>query len=263
MQENKLSSLLKLRGEITKPIRLALLSGWMLLFLIFWIFSPMKALPTPTEVLLALRRMFAEQHLLYHLVVTLKLNIVGLVYATVVSLLISYLGTLPLFYHLNRAVQLLRYIPFVGFNLIFLTLFTIGFPLKVAWLTTGMSFFLVTGMTAVIESIPRMKYELAQVLGYNGWQTFYTVVARPTLPHMMDIVAQNAAIGWVMITSIETYARTEGGIGAQIYQYSSTNNLAEVYGLLMLIGLIAAVEDAIFVFLRRMLFPYSTLAERA
>lgn len=263
MERASISNIFRLNGETGRPIRLALLGGWVLLFLLFWVFSPIKALPTPGEVMAAIARMFSEQHLLYHLIVTLKLNVLGLVYATLISLLISYMSVLPALYHFNKAVQILRYIPFIGFNLIFLTLFSIGFSLKVAWLTTGMSFFLVTSMTAVIASIPRMKYELARVLGYNDLQTFYTVVVRPTLPQMIEVVAQNAAIGWVMITSIETYARTEGGIGAQIYQYSSTNNLAEVYGLLIIVGLIALLEDGLFALLRRVLFPYSTISERA
>jgi len=85
---------------------------------------------------------------------------------------------------------------------------------------------------------------------------------RPTLPQMIDMVAQNAAMGWVMITAIETYNRTEGGIGSQIYAYSSTNQLAEVYAYLFIIGAIAVSEDLLFALLKRLLFPYSQIAER-
>jgi NitT/TauT family transport system permease protein len=118
-------------------------------------------------------------------------------------------------------------------------------------------------MTGVVGAIPRMKYELAKVLGYNDWQVFYSVVMRPTLPQMLEMVAQNAAIGWVMITAIETYNRTEGGIGSQIYSYSATNNLAGVYAYLMIIGVIAVLEDLFFSLIRRLFFPYSLIAERA
>jgi ABC-type nitrate/sulfonate/bicarbonate transport system permease component len=163
----------------------------------------------------------------------------------------------------QQTVQWLRYIPIVGFNLVFLTLFTIGWPMKVAMLTTGMTFFLVTSMTGVIAAIPRMRYELAKVLGYRDWQVFHSVVMRPTLPQMIEMIAQNAAIGWVMITAIETYNRTEGGIGSQIYAYSSTNQLPEVYAYLLIIGAIAVLEDWFFVLLKRLLFPHSLIAERA
>jgi ABC-type nitrate/sulfonate/bicarbonate transport system permease component len=83
------------------------------------------------------------------------------------------------------------------------------------------------------------------------------------LPLMIDVVAQSAAMGWVMIVSIETFNRTEGGIGAAIYSYSSTNQKAEVYVYLVIIGVIAILEDQLFYWLKRILFPYTTIAERA
>lgn len=227
-----------------------------------WLYNLVRPFPSPSEVLDALYKMWSKHQLLSHVWSTIKLNIVGLLYSTIISLLISYSSVIPVFQPFNSVVKLLRYIPFIGFTLIFFSLFTIGWPTKVAMLTTGMTFFLVTSMTDAVSSIPRMKYELAKVLGYNDLQIFYNVVVRPTLPQMIDMVAQNAAIGWIMITSIETYSRNEKGIGTQIYAYYSTNNLPEVYGLLIIIGIIALLEDGIFSLLKRYLFPYSVIAER-
>lgn len=239
---------------------------WIVLFLLVWFFNPIKAMPYPSEVLQAFQRMWnapGSSGLVYNVYVTLKLNIVGVLISSVLSLAIAYLSVIPIFQPFNKFVQWLRYIPIVGFNMVFLTLFTIGWPMKVAMLITGMAFFLVTSMTGVIESIPRLKYELARVLGYNDWHVFYSVVVRPTLPSMIDMIAQNAAMGWVMITAIETFNRTEGGIGSQIYAYSATNQLAEVYAYLFIIGIIAIIEDGLLVLLKRVLFPYSLVAERA
>ena len=258
--------MVRVYGSLGAFARSNLVIVWIGLLLAVWFFNPIKALPFPREVLRAFGHMWSAagaQGLLYNIYVTLKLNIVGLGYAAIISLAIAYLSVIPIFQPVNKMVQWLRYIPIVGFNLVFLTLFTIGWPMKVAMLTTGMSFFLVTSMTAVIASVPRMKYELAKVLGYNDWHVFYSVIVRPTLPEMIDMIAQNAAIGWVMITAIETYNRTEGGIGSQIYAYSSTNNLAEVYAYLLIIGVIAAAEDWLFKLIKRLMFPYSLIAERA
>jgi NitT/TauT family transport system permease protein len=260
------SEMVRVYGSLGVFARSNLVIVWIGLLLAVWYFNPIKALPFPREVLRAFGHMWSAaggQGLLYNVYVTLKLNIVGLGYAAIISLAIAYLSVIPIFQPVNKMVQWLRYIPIVGFNLVFLTLFTIGWPMKVAMLTTGMSFFLVTSMTGVIASIPRMKYELAKVLGYNDWHVFYSVIVRPTLPEMIDMIAQNAAIGWVMITAIETYNRTEGGIGSQIYAYSSTNNLAEVYAYLLIIGVIAAAEDGLFKLIKRLMFPYSLIAERA
>jgi len=264
---NPLGEAVRVYGSVGVFTRSNLALIWLALFLTIWFLNPIKALPLPQEVLRAIAKLWRNsqpgQGLAYNVYVTLKLNVVGVGYASIISIIVAYLSVIPVFQPFNKMVQWLRYIPIVGFNLVFLSLFSIGWPMKVAMLTTGMSFFLVTSMSGVVACIPRMKYELAKVLGYNDWHVFYSVVVRPTLPQMIDMIAQNAAIGWVMITAIETYNRTEGGIGSQIYAYSATNNLAEVYGYLLIIGVIAVLEDLFFSLMKRLLFPYSLIAERA
>ncbi len=260
------SEAIKVYGQLGAFARSSLMIIWLALFLLVWFVNPIKSLPNPFEVFQAFGKMFnieGSGNLVPNVYTTLKLNVVGLLYSAIISLVISYMSVLPVLQPFNKIVQWLRYIPIIGFKLVFLTLFAIGWPMKVAMLTAGMSFFLVTSMTAVIEAIPKLKYELARVLGYNDWQTFYSVIVRPTLPQMIDMVAQNAAMGWVMITAIETYNRTEGGIGAQIFAYNATNQLAEVYAYLIIIGVIAILEDGLFKLIKRVLFPYSVIAERA
>jgi NitT/TauT family transport system permease protein len=267
LTKNSFRDVLRVYGNPGTFARSSLMIIWIALVLAIWFINPIQSLPTPYEVFAAFGKLWSHENtsqgLVYNVYVTLKLNIVGLLYSSIISVIIAYLSIIPVFYPFNKMVQWLRYIPIIGFNLVFLTLFTIGWPMKVAMLTTGMTFFLVTSMTSVIAAIPRLKYELAKVLGYNDWQVFYSVVVRPTLPQMIDMVAQNAAMGWIMITAIETYNRTEGGIGAQIYAYNSTNSLPEVYAYLMVIGAIAVIEDGLFFLIKRLLFPYSVIAERA
>jgi NitT/TauT family transport system permease protein len=266
MDKKSLVEIFRVYGVVGSFTRTYLILIWIGLTALVWLLNPIKAIPYPTEIAAAFQKMWSDntgQGLVYNIYVTLRLNVVGLGYAAIISLIIAYLSVIPFFRPFNKMVQWLRYIPIVGFNLVFLTLFTIGWPMKVAMLTTGMTFFLVTSMTAVIASVPYMKYELAKVLGYNDWQVFYSVIVRPTLPAMIDMIAQNAAIGWVMITAIETFNRTEGGIGSQIYAYSSTNQLANVYAYLIVIGIIAVLEDWLFALLKRILFPYTTVIERA
>ncbi len=264
--DSSFSEIVRVYGAVGALPRTYLMIGWIAIFLLLWFFNPIKAMPYPSEVLAAFQKMWnapGSSGLVYNVYVTLKLNIVGIFISSIISLIIAYLSVIPIFQPFNKFVQWLRYIPIVGFNLLFLTLFSIGWSMKVAMLTVGMSFFLVTSMTSVIVSIPKLKYELARVLGYNDWHVFYSVVVRPTLPAMIDMIAQNAAMGWVMITAIETFNRTEGGIGSQIYAYTSTNQLAEVYAYLFIIGAIAIIEDGLLALIKRVLFPYSLIAERA
>jgi len=261
-----MNEIFRILGEPSRILRAYLFFFWVAVLFLFWMFTPIQGMPYPGEVWIAFQRMFALEdanNLIYNTWVTVKLNIVGLFFATVISLFIAYLSCLPLLQPLNQLLQWFRYLPIVAFNLVFLSIFTIGFSMKVAMLSAGMAFFLITSMTAIIGQIPKLKFELARVLNYGDWKIFWTVVVRPTLPAMIDTVAQSAAMGWVMVVAIETFNRTEGGIGASIYSYSATNQKAEVYVYLVIIGAIAILEDQFFYWLKRILFPYTTVAERA
>ncbi len=266
VSQKGIGEIFRILGEPGKFIRANLFFFWIAIIFLFWTFTPVQGMPYPSEVWEAFQRMFALEdanNLIYNTWVTIKLNIVGLFFATIISLMIAYLSCLPLLQPLNQILQWFRYLPIVAFNLVFLSIFTIGFSMKVAMLTAGMAFFLITSMTAIIGQIPKLKFELARVLNYGDWKTFWTVVVRPTLPAMIDTVAQSAAMGWVMIVAIETFNRTEGGLGAAIFSYSSINYKAEVYAYLIVIGVIAILEDQLFYWLKRILFPYTTIAERA
>jgi ABC-type nitrate/sulfonate/bicarbonate transport system permease component len=261
-----MNEIFRILGEPSRIFRLYLFAFWIAVLFLFWMFTPIQGMPYPSEVWEAFGRMFASNesnNLVLNTWVTVKLNIVGLFFASVISLAIAYLSCLPFLQPLNQILQWFRYLPIVAFNLVFLSIFTIGWSMKVAMLTSGMAFFLITSMTAVIGQIPQLKFELARVLNYSDLKTFWTVVVRPTLPAMIDVVAQSAAMGWVMIVAIETFNRTEGGIGAAIYSYSSINQKAEVYVYLVIIGIIAIVEDQFFYWIKRIIFPYTTIAERA
>lgn len=268
VSQNGFGEVFRLLGEPGRFLRANLFVIWLIILFVFWMFTPIQGMPYPSEVWTAFQRMFSsdannESNLIYNTWVTLQLNIWGLLLASLISLVVAYLSCLPFMQPLNQVLQWFRYLPIVAFNLVFLSIFTIGWSMKVAMLTAGMAFFLITSMTAVIGQIPQLKFELARVLNYGDWKTFWTVVVRPTLPAMIDVVAQSAAMGWVMIVAIETFNRTEGGIGAAIFSYSSTNQKAEVYVYLFIIGIIAILEDQFFYWLKRIVFSYTTIAERA
>ena len=255
----------RILGAPSRFVRANLMLIWLAVIFLFWLTSPANAVPHPSEIWQAFQRMWhleTQANLVYNIYLTLKLNIFGLFWAVLVSLIISYISIIPLLKPLNQMVQWLRYIPIVSFNLIFLFIFGIGSGIKIAMFAAGISFFLITGMTAEINAVPRLKFELARVLNYSDWRVFYSVVCRPTLPAMIDLIAQNAAIGWIMIVTIESFNRTEGGIGAQICGYTETNQQPEIYVYLLIIGIIAVLEDQFFVWIKRLLFPYTKIQEK-
>lgn len=254
--------LLRVNGRVTPTMRRAVVAFWVGAALLLWFFSPIKALPTPVEIAEAIRDMHWNNALVRNLGLSLQLNVYGLLLSTLISLPVSYLTVLPLFRPLTMGVAVARYLPIAGFSLIFMILFGTGFGLKLALLTAGTSYFLVTALVARIATIPRSAYDHARVLGYDDWQVFTTVVVRGTLHDALEIIGQNSAIGWGMIVFIEAINKSEGGIGAMIQVFFGMFNLPKSYGCLLIIGAVAFAQDLLFQLAKRVFFPYSALEDR-
>jgi ABC-type nitrate/sulfonate/bicarbonate transport system permease component len=250
---------------------------WITILALIWLFVPLQVIPSPVVLFQTIRDLtFADsrENLIYNTLVTLKLQIYAIVLSVLISLIISYLGALKIrtgrdsdatvkpFQPFSKITELLRFIPIMGFTIIFYKFFAIGFWMKVAMLTTGLIFFLTTSISSIIENEPRMKYELAKSLNFTEWQAFVASIFKPTMPYILESLRQTAAMGWLMIVGIETFSRTEGGIGAMLYIYSGSNQFNQVYAYLFVIALIAFLEDKIFRFLNIFLFPYTQIKER-
>ena len=72
-----------------------------------------------------------------------------------------------------------------------------------------------------------------RVLGASELRILWEVVVRGTLDKALDVLRQNVAMGWAMITMVEGISRAEGGIGALILNQNKHFLLAEVYAILL------------------------------
>ena len=115
-----------------------------------------------------------------------------------------------------RRCRKLRFLGLTGLVFPFTLLTGGGYALKVALLTFGMTTFFVTSMAQVVIDIPRAEFDHMRVLGASELRILWEVVVRGTLDKALDILRQNLAIGWAMITMVEGISRAEGGIGALI-----------------------------------------------
>src|SRR5436305_152222 len=83
--------------------------------------------------------------------------------------------------------------------------------------------------------------------------------ARGTLDRALDVLRQNAAMGWAMITMVEGISRAEGGVGAMILNQNKHFLLAEVYAILLVILLLGLFMDWGMGALTNLICPYSAL----
>lgn len=229
------------------------------LALVVWITSPFKVLPRPDEVLQALRTLWMEQGLGPELFASLGLSLTALFWSTLISLGLSYLTVLPVFRPLVAALSKGRFLSLVGFTFVFTLMVGGGRPLKVSLLTFGMTVFYITSMASVIASIPKGEFDHARTLRMGEWRVVWEVVILGTFDKALEVMRQNAAIGWMMLTMVEGISRAEGGVGAMLLNQQKHFRLAEVFAIQFLILFVGMLQDYGIGGIRRLLCPYADL----
>lgn len=229
------------------------------LFVGLWMLSPYEVLPTPLEVLLALQRLWMTQGLGQELATSFGLNLQALLWSSVISLGLAYLTVLPVFRPLVAAISKGRFLSLAGFTFIFTLMVGGGRPLQVTLLTFAITVFYVTSMASVIAAIPRSEFEHARTLHMSEGRIVWEVVILGTADKAFEVLRQNAAMGWMMLSLIEGIVRSGGGIGAMLLAESKHFALAEVFAIQLVILIVGMVQDYGIEWLRRLLCPYSVL----
>jgi NitT/TauT family transport system permease protein len=232
-------------------------------FLLVWWNSPFAVLPTPPEVLRALRVLWFEEGLGPELVASFRLNVASLALSAAISLGLSYLSVLGFVRPLVAAFTKGRFLSLTGLTFLFTLLFGGGHQLKVALLVFGMTVFFLTSMAAEVEGIPRDRFDHARSLRFSDWRVVWEVVVLGTADRAFEILRQNAAIGWMMLTMVEGISRSEGGIGAMLLNQNKHFHLAEVFAIQLLILVFGMLQDYSLGALKLAVLPYADLEREA
>ena len=229
------------------------------LFLVVWLNSPFKVLPRPMEVVSALRSLWLTQGLGPALIASFKTNVFALFWTAVISLALSYLTVIPIFRPFVAAVSKARFLSLVGFTFVFTLMVRSGGQLKLWLLIFGMTVFFVTSMASVIAAIAKSEFDHARTLRMNEWQVVWEVVILGTAEKAFEVMRQNAAIGWMMLTMVEGIVKYEGGVGAMLLAENKLFRLADIFAIQIVILLVGLFQDYLIGVLRRIVCPYADL----
>jgi NitT/TauT family transport system permease protein len=230
-----------------------------LLALLVWLNSPFRVLPRPDEVARALQSLWMTQGLGPELWVSFTTNLEAIGWTALISLALSYLTVVPVFRPLVAAISKGRFLSLVGFTFVFTLIFGGGHPLKTSLLVFGMTVFYVTSMAAVIAAIPKEAMDHARTLRMGEWRVVWEVVILGTADRAFEVLRQNAAIGWMMLTMVEGIVRSEGGVGVMLLNQSKHFRLADVFAIQFVILLVGLIQDYGIGMARRIVCPYADL----
>jgi len=246
-------------NRVISPAIVRWMVGFQLLLLFFiWVFSPTVFLPKPAEVFAALGEMWVAG-LGGELITSFTLNLQAIALSTVLSLLLAYLTVLPFFRPIITLLSKLRFLSMVGLTFFFTLMASTGHELKLYLLVFSVSVFFLTGMAEIVASIPKGKFDLARTLRMNEWHVVYEVVVLGQADKAFEMLRQNAAMGWMMLTMVEGISRSEGGVGAMLLNQNKHFHLSAVFAIQLTILVLGLGQDYGLGLLRRAFCPYADL----
>ena len=234
----------------------------MVLAILLWSVSPSKLIPKPTDVYSAFIDLW-EQGLGAELITSLFLNLQAIALATILALALSYSTVMPFFGPIVAFIGKLRFLSMVGLTFVFTLVATSGHELKLSLLIFSITVFFVTSMVDVIRAVPKEQYDLARVMHMGKWRVVWEVVVLGQFDKVFDVVRQNAAMSWMMISLVESIVRSGGGIGALLVDQNRHFRLEGVFAIQFSILILGIGQDMLLYGFKRMVCPYAFLTVEA
>ena len=226
---------------------------------IIWFLSQSPLLPTPVEILRAMGRLIQDDNLIQELWTSMALSLESMLIATVISLLIAYATVIPFFKPLAFLITKFRFLTLVGLSFVFTLMTHSGHSLKVTLLVFGITVFFVTNMVGVVQAVTRNELNHARTLRMSEWEVVWEVIILGKFDQVFDVIRQNFAIAWALLTLVEGISRAEGGVGTMLLNQNKHFHIDAVFAIQLVILLVGIALDYGIGFLKKLFCPYATL----
>jgi NitT/TauT family transport system permease protein len=216
-----------------------------------------SVLPDPWSVLYSFKELHFNDMLVRNTFYSIKLNFLGYAEAIAVSLLLGFIiGLFPIIKAvLNKYVDAIRFIPLTAVTGLFIAWFGIETNMKVQFLAFGIIVYLLPVVVQRISEVDIIYLQTSFTLGASKWQIFRSVYWPYVTSKIFDDIRVLTAISWTYIIVAELVNKT-GGVGALIFTAARQSRLDKVFAVLFVIIIIGILQDRLFYWLDKKLFPY-------
>ncbi len=229
-----------------------------LIAFLFWIKSG-PLIPKPNEILKSFFYLLSNEGLVYEIGISTQLIIKSLLYSVFISLSLAYLSVLPVFRPVGFIWSKFRFLTIVGLSFIFTIYTSSGSDLKIVLMVFSISVFMVPGAINIVNGVTRNSLNHARTLRMKEWEVVYRKQIVGTIDQMFELIKQNFAIGWMMLTMVEGLVRSEGGVGTLLLNQNKHLQLDAVFAIQITILLIGISLDYIIGVIRNISCPHSKL----
>ncbi|MFQ5445570.1 MAG: ABC transporter permease [Saprospiraceae bacterium] len=214
--------------------------------------------PLPSDVVGSYPGLVKKDALFANALRSIWLNLQGYFWAIFLCVPIGFLiGLLPVFRGLfSKPVDALRYLPLTALIGVFIIWFGIYDEMKVAFLAFGIIVFLLPIVIQRVDEVEDVYLSTVFTLGASKWQTIRTVYLPAVFSRLIEDIRVLTAISWTYIIVAEYINKDGGGLGALIYIKRRLQQVPEMFAIILVIVLIGFLQDMVFVYLSRRLFPH-------
>ncbi|MFT5167809.1 MAG: NitT/TauT family transport system permease protein [Saprospiraceae bacterium] len=214
-------------------------------------------IPRPDKVIKIIPEMIKQDHLFSNTLLSLWRNIQGYIWAILIAVPFGFLlGLLPFFKGLfSRPVDALRFLPLTALTGVFMLAFGTQEEMKVTFLAFGIFVYLLPVVVQRVREVSDVYLKTTFTLGASDWQTIRTVYLPSVMSRLVEDIRVLTAISWTYIIIAELLNK-EGGIGALMYTSGRQGLSEKVFAGLFVIILVGFMQDYVFSFIQKRLFPY-------
>lgn len=247
--------------KIGKNSQLLIITSWVVAVLAFWFISSMgerHLFPSPEQVLRGFTELYNEG-LVVHIGSSLWLCLKAILIAITISLILTYLSTIPVITPIANALSKLRYLPLTGITFYLAILISDARTMQVWVLVVFMSTYLTTSLLSMVSAIAQEEFDHARSLQCNRWEVLWEVVVKGRIDHVIEVIRQNLAIVWMMLVTVESILVAAGGLGFLIKNSDKFMNHGRIIALQIVILVVGLSIDFILNYLRKTFFRYSKI----
>lgn len=256
-----MSKYTELRGKLDKKTSRIIEILGLFSILGIWQLIAMKInsnsiLPSPISVVKSLKELHYKDYLIENLWFSIKLNLWGYVEAVVVAVPLGFLlGLSPIARAMSsKYIDSMRFIPLTALIGLFVAWFGIGDPMKAHFLAFGIFVYLLPVVVQRINETDKVYVQTAYTLGASKWQTIRKIFFPDVIAKVFDDIRVLVAISWTYIIVAEM-VNVNGGVGSMIFMAGRQARMDKVFAVLFVIIIIGYIQDKVFTYLDKILFP--------
>ncbi len=217
--------------------------GSIIILLCIWAWlsmSKMPFLPSPAIVLKRTLVLLFSGKILSDLGVSLFRLSLGFLGALIIGIPLGLLmGYFSFFYKAFRVpVDFFRSIPATALFPLFMLFLGIGDITKIVLIIFSCGLIMVVHTTAGVRGANKVRRLAAQTMGATRFQIFKKVIFYDALPEVSTGIKIILSFALVLVIVLEMFIGTKQGLGRKIYDYHLSYRIADMYALIIIVGMI-------------------------